>query len=131
MCEDVRFELGGTMTLVGVFADRLIVGATGDRSQLVLPRMAFYTVVAGLIGVTEIAWRQTLGINGASPGPPLVEGIEPHDPTSDEHRFVHFVSPLILPGVGRYRLGVEIKTALERHVVDHEFEVETATTTAP
>jgi hypothetical protein len=126
MCEDVRFEHGGMMTLVGVFADRLIVGASEDRTELVLPRMAFYTVVAGLTGVSEISWRQTLGINGASPAPVLVEGIEPHDPTSDEHRFVHFVSPLVLPGAGRYRLGVEIKTALERHVVDHEFEVVTA-----
>lgn len=126
MCEDVRFELGGTMTLVGVFADRVIVGAGTDRERLVLPRMAFYTVVAGLVGATELTWRQTLGVNGV-PADVLVEGTEPHDPTSDEHRFVHFVSPLVLPGAGRYRLGIELKTALERHAVDHEFEVAIAT----
>lgn len=36
LCDDVRFEIGGTMTLVGVFADQIIV-APGDGA-LVMPR---------------------------------------------------------------------------------------------
>jgi hypothetical protein len=122
LCDDVRFEVGGTMTLVGVFADQLIV-PPGD-GDLVIPRLAIYSVIAGLTGATELSWRQTLSEVGSPPGEPLVRGSEPHASDADEHRLVNIVSPLMLPGPGRYRLTLDFETRQERRSVHHHFIVE-------
>jgi hypothetical protein len=128
LCEDVRFELGDTMTLVGVFADRIVVEP--GAGELVLPRFAIYGVVAGLTGVTELSWRQTLTLDGEPSGSPLGQGRERHDAACDEHRIVNLVSPLVLPGAGRYRLAVEIETTRARRSLEHHFVVERARTSA-
>lgn len=122
LCDDVRFEIGGTMTLVGVFADRLVV-PPGD-GELVMPRLAIYSVIAGLSGVTELTWRQTLVAAGGAAAAPLAEGSERHDHEADEHRLVNIVSPLVLPGPGPYRLVAEFVTRRERRSVEHRFLVE-------
>jgi hypothetical protein len=128
LCDDVRFELGGTMTLVGVYADRIVVGSgvgPGGSSELIhLPRLAIYSVVAGLTEANELTWRQTLVVEGEGPGAPVAEGREPHDPTSDEHRLVNILSPFTLPGSGRYRLIVELETLRDRRSIEHRFTVE-------
>ena len=51
VCDDVRIELGGTVSLIGVYADRITV-APGD-GDIVLGRLAIYTIVAGLTGSTS------------------------------------------------------------------------------
>jgi hypothetical protein len=124
LCDDVRFEVGGTMTLVGVYADRIIVGPGGPTEAIQLPRLAIYSVISGLAEATELAWRQTLLVEGSGPGAPVAEGREPHDPASDEHRLVNILSPLTLPGPGRYRLIVELETLRERRSIEHRFVVE-------
>ena len=124
LCNDVRFEVGGTMTLVGVFTDRIVV-EPGD-GPLVIPRLAIYSVIAGLTGITEIAWRQTLSEVGHVPGGPLVEGSEHHDREADEHRLVNILSPLALPGPGRYQLAIDLATRHERSTIEHCFVIERA-----
>ena len=124
LCDDVRFELGGTVTLVGVYADRIVVAPT--EGQLVLPRLAIYSVIAGLTGATEIAWRHTLIEHGREPGEVIARGTEPHDGAADEHRFVNLLSPLWLPGAGRYRLAVDFETSRGRCAVEHHLTVESA-----
>jgi hypothetical protein len=124
LCEDVRFEVGGTMTLIGVFADRIVVEP--GSGELVLPRLAIYGVVAGLGGVTELSWRQTLTEDGKQPGPPLAQGRERHDSDSDEHRIVSLVSQLVLPAAGRYRLALDVETPRARRSIEHHFVIERA-----
>jgi hypothetical protein len=124
LCDDVRFELGGTMTLVGVYADRMIVA--GDGAELVMPRLAFFTVIAGLKGVTELAWRQTLRRDDGSVLVDASAAREPHDAAYDEHRLVHLAGPVALPGPGRYRLAIELEGGGQRHSAEHRFVVETA-----
>jgi hypothetical protein len=124
LCDDVRFEIGGTMTLVGVYADRIVVGPGGPDEVIHLPRLAIYSVIAGLTDASELAWRQTLIVEGEAPGAPVAEGREPHDPTSDEHRLVNILSPLTLPGPGSYRLIVELETLRDRRSIEHRFTVE-------
>lgn len=122
LCDDVRFELGGTMTLVGVLADRVAVPP--HDGTIVLPRLAIYTHVAGLSGATELAWRMSLTAGGGPAGEPIAAGQEVHDGTADEHRLVHIASPLALPGAGRYRLTIELDANGERRLVDHDFTIE-------
>ena len=55
VCEDVRFEAAGTVTLVGVFNERLIAPPRDGPIQLA--RFAFLAVIGGLCGVEEIAFR--------------------------------------------------------------------------
>ena len=124
LCEDVRFELGGTMTLVGVLADRIVVG--GDDGELVIPRLAIYSVVAGLTGATELSWRHVLSAEGSEPGELIAHGAERHDGAFDEHRVVNLVSPLVLPGPGRYRLASEFETARARRSIDYHIVIERA-----
>ena len=124
LCDDIRFEVGGTMTLVGVFADRILVEP--GEGPLVLPRLAVYSVIAGLSGVVEISWRQTLFAMGSASDQPLAHGRERHDAASDEHRLVNIMSPLVLPGPGRYRLVLEFETQVERGSLEHDFLVERA-----
>ena len=122
LCDDVRFELGGTMTLVGVYADRIVVAPTDG--ELVIPRLAIVSVVAGLTGATEITWCQTLSQQGREFGDVIAHGNEPHDGAADEHRFVNFVSPLRLPEAGRYRLAVDFETGQAFRTVEHHVIVE-------
>lgn len=89
-----------------------------------LPRLAIYSVVAGLTGVSELSWRLTLSEAGKDPGPPLAQGKERHDTESDEHRIVNIVSPLVLPAPGRYRLAVDFETPRARRSIEHHFVVE-------
>lgn len=124
LCDDVRFEVGGTMTLVGVYADRIVVGRGGPTEAIHLPRLVIYSVIAGLTEARELAWRQTLVVDGDGPGSPVAEGREPHDPSFDEHRLVNILSPLTLPGPGRYRLIVELETPRDRRSIEHRFTIE-------
>src|ERR1700759_5816011 len=93
LCSDVRFEIGDTMTLVGVFAERIIVEP--GQGPLVIARLAIYCVVAGLRDINEVIWRYSLGEPGGAGGP-IAEGRERHSADSDEHRLVHIMSPLAL-----------------------------------
>jgi hypothetical protein len=124
LCQDVRFEIGGTMTLVGVYADRIVVAPTDG--ELVIPRLAIYSVVAGLTGATKIAWCQTLSQQGREFGEVIAHGNEPHDGTVDEHRFVNIVSPLWLPDAGCYRLAADFETGEAFRTVEHHLIVERA-----
>lgn len=122
VCDDVRLEAGGTVSLIGVYADRIVL-PPGD-GEILLPRLAVYAVVAGLTEVPELSWRQWLSAGDREPGAPVAEGRDPHDPRSDEHRIVNLMVPLALPGTGRYRLAVELETRRERRSIDHYFTVE-------
>jgi hypothetical protein len=124
ICDDVRFEVGGAMTLVGVYTDQLFVEP--EDGALVLPRLAFCAVVAGLSGASRISWRKTLTLEGSASSFVLVEGSEPHDVAADEHRLVHFAGPLALQGPGRYRLTLDLDAADQRRTVEHRFSVELA-----
>jgi hypothetical protein len=122
VCDDIRLEAGGTVSLIGVHADKIFV-APGD-GEIVLPRLAIYAIVAGLTDTSELSWRQWLSSDGTEPGSPVAEGRDPHDPRSDEHRIVNIMAPLALPGPGRYRIAVELETRRERRSIDHYFTVE-------
>jgi hypothetical protein len=123
VCDDIRLEAGGTMTLVGVLADRIVVGATAgeiaESSDIVLPRAAVYGVVAGIAGATELTWKLTLD------GEPIASGTDPHDPSFDEHRLVSFVGPLRLPAAGGL-VGLEVNVAATTTSVSHRINVERA-----
>lgn len=90
VCDDIRLEAGGTVSLVGVYSDTIFV-PPGD-GVIVFPRLSTYTIVAGLRDVAEISWRQSLTPEDVEPGAPIAGGRDPHDPSSDEHRIVNIMA---------------------------------------
>jgi hypothetical protein len=105
VCEDVRFEMAGTVTLVGVFNERLI--APPGEGPIQLARFAFLAVIGGLRGVDQIAFRQWIRLGDEEPGDgPMT--IEPHDPQSDEHNFVFSQAPMVFPDVGTYEVAIDL-----------------------
>lgn len=123
MCDDVRLELGGTVSLIGVYADRITAGP-GD-GDIVLGRLAIYTIVAGLTGAPELAWRTSLIPDGPEPGVSLSEAREVRDASYDEHRIVSMVSPIAFRE-GRYRLELELEAAHVKRTLEYRFLVERA-----
>jgi hypothetical protein len=123
VCDDIRLEVGGTMTLVGVLADRIVVGPTAgeivEASDIVLPRAAVYGVVAGLTGTTELVWKLTLD------GQPIAGGTEVHEATFDEHRLISFVGPLRIAATGGV-VALEVSAAANTANVEHRIAVERA-----
>jgi len=123
VCDDVRIELGGTVTLVGVHNERLIA-PPGDGGPIRLAKLMFVGIVGGLTGVDSVGFRQ--GIREMSElnlgtGPMTYE---PHDPRADEHNFVFGDAPMVFPGVGVYEVALEIEAAGRRATYTCKFTVE-------
>jgi hypothetical protein len=124
LCEDVRFEAAGTVTLVGVFNERIIV--TAEAGPIVLPRLAFVAVVGGLKRVERIGFRQWIRFEAEEPGDerPLI--YEPHDPEMDEHNFVLSQSPMIFPDAGTYEVAIDVEVGGRTQGYRYPFALERA-----
>ena len=117
ICEDVRLEATGALTLVGVYNERLLAPATDGPLELV--RIAFLVVVAGLRGVERVGYRQRVQRAGANAGPPAALEYEEHHPLADEHNFVFGPASLVLAGVGDYELLFELHA--RDQTLDHRY----------
>lgn len=101
ICEDARFELSGTVSLVGVFREHL--------PGLTFPRLMFVAMVGGLSGISDVQYRFTLRARDAD----LASRDEPftsdaRDASSDEHVFLFGNAPMTFPAPGRYELALDV-----------------------
>lgn len=123
VCEDVRLEVDGTLTLIGVYNDRLPVRRTSTDGPLRLEHLTFVLVVGGLTGVDSIGVHQHHGlVDAAAPEPVLAFHV--HEPTTDEHNFAFGHAPLELPGFGSYEVAITVEARGEQVVFRHRFRVE-------
>jgi hypothetical protein len=122
ICEDVRVELGGRLTAVGILGDVVRVGP-GD-GPIAIPKLVFLVIVGGLGGTPQIAFRHHLVGDVAAPAdaPPLRE--ERHDPASDEHSFVLVLAPMVFDAPGSHRLVVDVVAGAATLHHEHAFRVE-------
>jgi hypothetical protein len=122
LADDIRFEVGGTMTLVGIYGERVLVP---PDAPLDFTRLVFVTVVGGLSGVERLGYRHTLRAVDA-PGQPKQTPLrqEAHDPAVDEHTFVFGEAPLSFPGEGAYEITTEIEAGSTRGKYSYRFRVE-------
>ena len=123
ICEDVRLEVDGTLTLIGVRNDRLRVRAP-DSGPIALDHLSFLLVVGGLTGVERIGFRERVRhVADRRPAErPL--SYEAHNPTTDEHNFVFGHSPMVFPDYGSYDLIVDLEIAMQPTTYRHRFGVE-------
>ena len=125
VCDDVRIEMGGTITLVGVHNERLL--APPGEGRIALPRLMFIAIVGGLAGAERVGFRQRireLSEMQLGAGPMQVE---PHDPRADEHNFVFGDAPMVFPGTGTYEVVVDIEANGQRGTYTTRFKVERMT----
>src|SRR5688572_7396356 len=121
VCDDVRLEIGGTMTLVGVHSERLIA-EPGDGA-INVPKLVFVVVVGGLQGTERIGYRQRiremseLALGGGD------MQYEPHDPRADEHNFIFGDAPMVFPGPGVYEVVVDIEADARKASYTLRFQV--------
>jgi hypothetical protein len=125
MCEDVRLEVDGTLTLIGVYNDRLRSRAPRDQ-PLIVEHLAFLVVVGGLRGVDRVGFRERVRhVEDARPAEQPI-AFEPHDPRTDEHNFVFGHSPMVFPAYGTYDVIVDIESAARSATYTHRFHFEHA-----
>lgn len=112
LCDDVRVEVDGTLTILGMYNERLIAPASSGPVELA--RLVVLVVIAGLTGAHEIAVRYRITPAGAVPPPQLPYLRERHDPAADEHNVIFALGPLGFGGPGAYDLVVELEGATTR-----------------
>lgn len=120
LCEDVRFEVSGTFSIIGVLGERVTVAA--PDGEIVFSKLAFLAVLGGLRGVEELAFRQWIRNDDTAPTTDM--RIETHDPTTDEHNFVWTQSPMVFPDAGTYEVGIDVEVAGRRITYRYSFAIE-------
>jgi hypothetical protein len=121
ICEDIRFEVGGTVTLVGVFNERLI--APPGEGELQIPKLAFLAVIGGLRGVERIGFRQWIRLAEDDPEERALM-YEPHNADNDEHNFVFSQAPMVFPGAGTYEVAIDVEVDGRMQGYRYRFAVE-------
>ncbi len=126
VCDDVRVEVGGTLTLVGVHNERLIAQPPGEHGPIRLAKLAFVVIVGGLSGIERIGYRQRVRElqeleHGTGP-----MTYERHDPRADEHNFVFGDAPMVFPGPGVYEVVFDVEAGAQRATHTCRFQVERA-----
>jgi hypothetical protein len=124
LCEDVRMEASGTLTLVGVINEQL-VGPPGNE-PLPLPRLVFFVVVAGLRGTERVGYRQYVRRADAPEPERAALRFEPHHPEADEHNFVFGPVAVTVDRPGTFELVVELQARDESLVHRYQFHIERA-----
>ena len=125
ICEDVRLELNGTMTLVGVHSERLM--APRGKGPMQVPQLRFVTIVGGLRGAEALKYRQHLrpAAERERPDQPFLD--EKHDGAADEHNFVFGEGAIAFPGEGEYEFVTEVEAGGQRKAFRYRFQIVRAT----
>lgn len=124
LCDDVRFEQAGTMSLVGVHRER--VGGIADPGGAIrFAKLFGVAMLGGLTGLTEIQHRWTMrGVDRELASRERPFDTEPRDPAADEHVFLFGNAPLVVPAAGRYELVLEVIAMGERATYRYGLRIE-------
>ena len=121
VCDDVRVEVGGTLTLVGVHNDRLL--ATPGEGPIRLTKLMFVAIVGGLEGISQVGFRQRIRETSEVDLGAAAMVQEPHNPQTDEHNFIFGDAPMVFPGPGTYEVVLDIEAAGKRESYAMRFKV--------
>src|SRR5258708_501191 len=96
ICEDARFEVSGTLTLVGIHREN-VVGIAVEHGVR-FPRLMFVTMIGGLSGVAGVQHGYTVrALDRADVSREQPPTSEARDPEADEHVFLFGNAPLTFP----------------------------------
>lgn len=125
ICDDVRVEVDGTLTLIGVRNDRLTVRPP-PSGPIVIENLAVLVVVSGLSNFARVGFRAEIrDVEDASPiERPFT--YENHVPSADEHNFIFGYSPMVFAGLGTYEVIVDLEVGMRPFTYRHRFRLEAA-----
>jgi hypothetical protein len=124
ICEDVRLEVDGSLTLIGVRNDRLRVRVS-ETDPIVLESLAVLAVIGGLSGFDRVGYRGYIRHVDEPPSDrPL--SYEDHAPVTDEHNFIFVYTPMTFPRLGTYEVVIDLEVAMETVTYRHRFRIENA-----
>lgn len=121
ICEDVRLDMNGTMTLIGVHSERLM--APPGKGPMQVPSLRFVTIVGGLRGADSLKYRHHLRATSEREQIDQAFLEEKHDAASDEHNFVFGGGAMVFPGEGEYELVTEVEAGGQRKAFRYRFEI--------
>jgi len=114
LCDDVRFEQAGTVSLVGVHRER-VGGIASAGGGIRFAKLVGVAMVGGLGGIAEVQHRWTMrGLDAELASRERPFASEPRDPAADEHVFLFGNAPLVVPAAGRYELVLDVIAMGER-----------------
>ncbi len=126
LCEDVRLEVDGTLTLIGVRNDRLCVRPPQDDGPLVIEHLAFLVVVGGLSGYERVGFRADVRDVESTSAAERPLAYERHAPGADEHNFIFAYAPMVFAALGTYEIVVDLEVEMRPVAYRHRFRVEAA-----
>jgi len=130
ICEDARFELAGTLSLVGIFREHVIGAPLPAAGGVMFPRLVFVAMVGGLSNIADVQHRfslRGLDVDLASRDEPFTS--EPRDADADEHIFLFGNAPMVFPAQGRYEVALDVIALGQRATYRYPFQVSAAAST--
>jgi uncharacterized protein DUF6941 len=125
LCEDVRIEVDGTLTLIGVRNDRLLVRLP-ESGPIVLQTFVVLVTVSGLGGYDRIGFRAAIMSVDDMRVLDTAPSYQEHAPSADEHNFIFSYASIAFPTPGTYEFVVELEVVMQSVKYRHRFTVEGA-----
>jgi hypothetical protein len=108
VCEDVRLEVSGLMTLVGFFAGALRIPTPGNL------KLSFVMVMSEMKGTDRFLLQIETKLGKEALYRSGVLECR-RDPAVDSHTIVHTINPFKAPGPGKYDLRVTVEAGGQTH----------------
>lgn len=107
-CDDVRSETGNKISAMGIYNEALLFQP--GTGPIGLPKLAAVFIVAGLKGISDIRWQQSVSFGDKTNTLPEATLHRP-DTSNDEQNFLILQMPAVFPGTGtltaRLRVAVD------------------------
>lgn len=108
VCEDVRLEVSGLMTLVGFFAAALRIPTPGNL------KLSFVMVMSEMKGLDRFLLQIETRLGKEVMNKSGVLECR-RDATVDSHTIVHTINPFQAPRPGKFELRVTVEAAGQTH----------------
>lgn len=124
VCDDVRFEQAGAMSLVGVHRERL-AGIATSTGGVQFAKLYGVAMIGGLSGIIEIQHRWKLrAVDSEIASRDRPYESEERDGSADEHVFLFGNTPLVFPQPGRFELVLDVIAMGERTSYSYRMHVD-------
>ena len=127
LCESIRIEVDGTLTLVGVCNERIVAPHDDGPidGPIALRSLTVLVVVSGLRGLSSVSIRHAIRAT-EDPESRQDLALHEHDPGTDEHNFIFPRPNLAFARPGAYTLDVHVAVTGNVLRASHPFLIERA-----
>jgi hypothetical protein len=121
ICDDIRYEVGNKLTLVGVYNET--IGFPPGEGAFGIPKLAALFMMTGLRGQHEVKYRSYFkGTSLSTPVPPMRAMPRPQ-PDLDEHNFILQLVPAMFNAPGKLTVVLEVEISGATRSFEHSVSV--------